>query len=386
MTPEQNDYFMQSLWSLINASENGKLTAQQMRSGLLLLWMAQSTNGYLNLSHVEAGFVCYTKSNDTMRAHLIALNKAKVLSDYSTNGTVRIKFAAYPGREMITHRRQSSSPDEQSSSPDEQLSDNDYYNCSSDARHRALYELLRASHKHHSRNFDGFAQNSSSMLVSKLDQTPTPDQVTNKLTATPTTKTDPVEHALSVTLMEAAGIWPKTAKQLADRHPFDLIRRAVGHWWCNRRSQGGQFDERPGIVITWLTNLEETVIPPLSAEFMASTLYLNHRRKSEMIVDDDAIETDDELDTTQIDWPEMHEYWAVALERMRQKLPAGTFNTWLEGSVAEFDDQRYTCTVVVDSVTKRDFLQANLRQMISREINQSTGYKLTLSIEARRRS
>jgi len=82
----------------------------------------------------------------------------------------------------------------------------------------------------------------------------------------------------------------------------------------------------------------------------------------------------------------MNEFWAVALERMRAELPATTFNTWMEGSRAEFDDRALTCTVIVDSQTKRDWLNARLRQMITREVRKSTGYNLTVTVEVRRRS
>ena len=382
MTPEQTQCFLSAIENMVNAiaSETDPINQAVVRSGLTFLWLARESNGYLNLSHDEAMTVCGTDKNGTMRRHLIQLQKSGVLQSYSTNGTVRMKFAGYAGRELVVHQRGNSVLEIPNSVLEIPEDSENSENCDPHARLRALQYLLRAHQSQFNRNFD---ETAPSKLVSKLDPTNF-SETSNLLTASP----DPVEHALTVAFLLAAGFWPKTAKQLADRHPFDLIRRAVGHWWCNRRSKGGQFDERPGIVITWLTNLEETVIPPLSAEFMASTLYLNHRRKSEMIVDDindGATETDDELDTTQ-NWPEMNEYWAVALERMREKLPAGTFNTWLEGSRAEFSDKDYSCVVVVDSVTKRDYLQSRLWQMISREINKSTGYKLTLSIEARRRS
>ena len=385
MNPEQNECFMAAVEKLIDSAD--RLTSTEFRTGILLLSVAMFGNGYANFSHEEAGLLCGTDKNATMRAHLIHLRDAGVLSDYSTNGTVRVKFAAYSGREMIVHRRSNSLAE-----PTNSLAEPTVTNKDSDSR--ALSQLLRALRsrdralsQQFPRNFD---DQPSTKLVSKLDLSSPTETGANLLTAT---AIDPVEHALSVAFLVSAGFWAKTAKELAGRHRFELLRRAVGFWWSNRRSNGGEFADKPGIVLTWLANLENTVIPEkLSTDFMCSDLYMNHMTAEEraamvqdeadsaQCVDDVALEDDDQP------WPEMNEFWAVALERMRAELPATTFNTWMEGSRAEFDDHALTCTVIVDSQTKRDWLNARLRQMITREVCKSTGYKLTVTVEVRRRS
>jgi len=399
VTPEQNEYFMAAVEKLIDSAD--RLTSTEFRTGILLLSVAMFGNGYANFSHEEAGLLCGTDKNATMRAHLIHLRDAGVLSDYSTNGTVRVKFAAYSGREMIVHRRSNSlaeptnslaEPTNSLAEPTNSLAQPTVANNDSDSR--ALSQLLRALRsrdralsQQFSRNFD---DQPSTKLVSKLDLNTPTEKGTDLLTAT---AIDPVEHALSVAFLVSAGFWAKTAKELAGRHRFELLRRAVGFWWSNRRSNGGEFSDKPGIVLTWLANLENTVIPEkLSMDFMLSDLYMNHltaderaamaqdEADSEQYVDGAALEEDDQP------WPEMNEFWAVALERMRAELPATTFNTWMEGSRAKFDDSALTCTVIVDSQTKRDWLNARLRQMITREVRKSTGYNLAVTIEVRRRS
>ena len=113
VTPEQNECFMAALKKLMLTSSEGverdgkveKLRDSELRSGLMFLWLAREANGYLNLTHSEAQSICDTDKNSTLRAYLIRLRNTGVLSDYSTNGTVRLKFSGYPGRELITHRK-----------------------------------------------------------------------------------------------------------------------------------------------------------------------------------------------------------------------------------------------------------------------------------------
>lgn len=410
MNPEQTEYFLAALQKLMLTASEGverdgkieKLRDSELRSGLMFLWLAREANGYLNLTHSEAQLICDTDKNSTLRAYLIRLRNANVLSDYSTNGTVRMKFTGYPGRELITHRREQKvlpditnllptvtnsrcgvTPDEESS----ETRDGASRVCYPTSRDRAVASLLRDTPSRVSRNFD---DQPSTKLVSKLDLISPTETEANLLTAT---AIDPVEHALSVAFLVSAGFWAKTAKELAGRHRFELLRRAVGFWWSNRRSNGGEFADKPGIVLTWLANLENTVIPEkLSMDFMCSDLYMNHRTAEEraaMVQDEaDAEQCDDDAESEDDNqpWPEMNEFWAVALERMREELPATTFNTWMEGSRAEFDDRALTCTVIVDSKTKQEWLNARLRQMITREVRKSTGYNLSVTVEVRRRS
>ena len=409
MTPEQNECFMAALKKLMLTSSEGverdgkveKLRDSELRSGLMFLWLAREANGYLNLTHSEAQSICDTDKNSTLRAYLIRLRNTGVLSDYSTNGTVRLKFSGYPGRELITHRKeQQVLPDITNSrcgvTPDEESSetrDGASRVCYPTSRDRAVASLLRDAPSRVSRNFDDYPQNLPSMLVSKLDTTNTDDSGTNLLTATAATAIDPVEEALSVALMAAAGMWMKTAKQLAKQHSFEIIRQAVGFWWCNRKSRGGEFAESPGIVLTWLRNPDTVALPKLSQEFMASDLYMNHRTKDE-IESDTRVEEFQSLpdhgDPEPYDicdlWPEESDTWNNVLSMLESELPASTYKTWLASTAAVIDEQSLTFTVVCENATTREWLSNRLRQMISRTINTVAQQRYHVQFEVRRRS
>lgn len=416
MTPEQTDCFMAALKKLMLTSSEGverdgkieKLRDSELRSGLMFLWLAREANGYLNLTHSEAQSICDTDKNSTLRAYLIRLRNTGVLSDYSTNGTVRLKFADYPGRELITHRREQKvlpditnllptvtnsrcgvTPDEESS----ETRDGASRVCYPTSRDRAVASLLRDTPSRVSRNFDDYPQNSPSMLVSKLDTTNTDDSGTNLLTATATTAIDPVEEALSVALMAAAGMWMKTAKQLATQYPFEMIRRAVAFWWCNRKSRCGEFAESPGIVLTWLRNPDTVALPKLSQEFMASDLYMHHRTKDEIEADTREAElhslpdhgAPEPYDICDL-WPGESDTWNNVLSMLESELPASTYKTWLMNTAAVIDEGTLTCTVCCENATTREWLSNRLRQMISRTINTVAQQRYHVQFEVRRRS
>jgi hypothetical protein len=68
------------------------------------------------------------------------------------------------------------------------------------------------------------------------------------------------------------------AKRLADSHGLTIVRRCVGHWWDNRN---GQF-RSPGIIVTWLDDLDNAGIPACSTEFLRSPLYRQWRTEAEI--------------------------------------------------------------------------------------------------------
>ena len=380
MTPDQQ-CFMAALETLVDSAD--RLTATEFRSGVLLLAVASLSNGYANFSHEEAGIICGTDKNATMRAHLIHLRDTGVLSDYSTNGTVRIKFAAYGGREMIVHRRRNSlaEPTNSLAEPTNSLAE-PTVDESKDEK-RALSQLLRALRSRDralsqqlNRNFDDYPQNQPSMLVSQLDLTNPPDQSTNKLTTTASSTIDPVEEARSVSFLLDAGVWMKTAKQLAKIHPFELLRRAVGFWWANRRSLGGEFDERPGIVITWLTNLEETTIPEtLPSEFMASALFRRHRAPAEIteeatvavtLVDDESPGGDE------IEYAIDDELWQVVEAALQ--LPDVAKKMWFAGAKLWRSGTRFRLSL---DAFQTHQVQNQFRPMLRRTLAQATGLAMS---------
>jgi len=396
VNPEQNECFMAAVEKLIDSAD--RLTSTEFRTGILLLSVAMFGNGYANFSHEEAGLLCGTDKNATMRAHLIHLRDAGVLSDYSTNGTVRVKFAAYSGREMIVHRRSNSlaEPTNSLAEPTNSLAEPTVTNKDSDSR--ALSQLLRALRSRDralsqqlSRNFDDYPQGNHVVVVSS-NTTPSVDG--NLLTNyTP----NALEQAQSVSILLDTDVRakPKDAYRLSKQHSFLLIREAIAHWWSNRRSVGGKFDETPGIVTHWLDNLEGFSIPKLSAAFLQSDLYQRHRTKDEM--DADLIESTPQLQPDQCDpeqepegssdtWPGESDTWNNVLSMLESELPASTYKTWLASTAAVIDEQSLTCTVVCENATTREWLSNRLRQMISRTINTVAQQRYHVQFEVRRRS
>lgn len=413
MTPEQTEYFMAALNNLLLAASEGvtrdeefiQLRDSELQSGLRLLWMGKESNGYVNFSHDEALILCGTSAKSTLRYHLMRLRNAGILRTYSTNGTVRAKVAGYPGSELIVHERsRTASTNSRTASTNSRMGSTDVIECSESreqgSRDRAAGQLLRAAGsrdraagQHYNRNFDDYPQNLPFMLVSKLDTTNTDDSGTNLLTATATTAIDPVEEALSVALMAAAGMWMKTAKQLATQYPFEMIRRAVAFWWCNRKSRGGEFAESPGIVLTWLRNPDTVALPKLSQEFMASDLYMHHRTKDEIEADTREAElhslpdhgAPEPYDICDL-WPGESDTWNNVLSMLESELPASTYKTWLMNTAAVIDEGTLTCTVCCENATTREWLSNRLRQMISRTINTVAQQRYHVQFEVRRRS
>lgn len=409
MTPEQAQYFLEAMKSLLLAGSEGievegklmRLRDSEFHTGARLIWLGKESNGYVNMTHEEAMSLSGTSAKSTLRYHLMRLRDVLVLRSYSTNGTVRAKIAAYPGSELIVHDRNSrtaSTNSRMGSTPDDENSESREWG----SRDRAAGQLLRdagsrdrAAGQHFNRNFD---DSDPSKLVSKSDLTDPSKRATNELTAV----IDPVEEALSVAFLLKAGFWAKTAKQLAKLHRFELLRRAVGFWWCNRRSTGGEFDERPGIVIRWLADLESVVIPPLSSEFMASDLYRNHRTKDE-IAEDEVAEADEEvfepqivddddpplLDETAADEsadPHLVQIWQMVLTRIQHQIPLSTYNTYLYGTQPHsMDEDTSTLRVLCSNPYQQDFIANRLRQLIKRTLASVTGRQIDIDVKPRRR-
>lgn len=421
MTPEQFEIFLAAMKSLLLAASDGvemddgktvQLRDSEFHSGARLIWMGKESNGYVNLSHEEALSLCGTSAKSTLRYHLMRLRDAGVLRMYSTNGTVRVKVTGYPGSEMIIHERARTVSEKTltASTNSRTVSTNSRTGstcCEKDdterergSRDRAAGQLLRAAGsrdraagQHYNRNFDDYP-NVCDPLVSKLvsNTITETEKITNSLTAT---TIDPVEEALSVAFLKAAGFFPRTAIELAKKHPFELLRRAVAFWWSNRRSKGGEFAETPGIVLAWLKNQDSTVIPAMSNDFFGSELFWNHLTSAERddleregrnqpepdMFEEYAIDVDEPAN-----WPAENEIWNQALALLESELPASTYKTWLTSTAAVIDEQSLTCTVCCDNATTRDWLANRLSQMISRTVNAVAQQRYRVQFEVRRRS
>lgn len=409
MTPEQTQQFLEAMQRLLIASSEGvdiegeliKLRDAEFQSGARLLWMSKESNGYVNFSHEEAMNLCGTSAKATLRYHLLRLRKAGVLRMYSTNGTVRAKFEGYSGAEMIVHTRTPStktltvSTRTRTVSASDEKSTEKREQCSRD---RAAGQLIRAAGsrdraagQHPSRDFADYPQSQPAMLVSQLDHTNIPERDANRLTATSTI--NPLEEAQSMSLMLDVGFWPNTAKSLAKTYPFDLIRRAVAHWYMNRRSVGGEFAEKPGIVVTWLNNPDDTSIPVLSRAFTETDLYRRHRTKSELVGDteqerqrqaeeaaaqsqvavvEDASEISDPIDPDPTADDEIASAWQAALARIQAEIVPSSFKAWFSVLVvAEVSDNVWT--IAAPNQTVKAQVEQRFTPMLRRALGAVVG-------------
>lgn len=282
MTPEQIETFFQTFEKLIDNAD--VLTSTEFRTGVLLLAVAMQDSGYANFSHEEAGIICGTDKNATMRAHLIHLRSAGVLSDYSTNGTVRIQFSGYAGKRMIVHRRGEllAEPTKSLSEPTKSRAQPTVDGASEDKR--ALSQLLRALRsrdralsQHPSRNFDDYPQSSPSMLLLLNNNNITADQTGNKQQQQPTAN-DPEAHAIAFLLLKNVGMWANVANPLVNEFPLTHIRRAVCEFAMNPSKY-----RSAKIIDTWLR--QGAPLAEISEQFRQSELHLKHRTKQEIAED-----------------------------------------------------------------------------------------------------
>jgi len=107
-------------------------------------------------------------------------------------------------------------------------------------------------------------------LVDCLIDLPDPEIDTNQSNNQARVREEDCDRAEA--LLVEVGIAPDKAKALAE-HGFDFVRRAVAHWFTQRKEVGGRYDNHPGIVIYWLANPGKAGLPSqLPAEWFYSEL------------------------------------------------------------------------------------------------------------------
>jgi hypothetical protein len=119
------------------------------------------------------------------------------------------------------------------------------------------------------------------LLVSNYPPS-TDEELTNKPTRT---NRQTWEAPLSYRLLtdKRIAMSKPAAERLAKAHPFDEVRDAVAHWYINRVAK---FGDHPGIVIHWLDNSDEFIIPTLAAEFRRSDIWRDYRTPDEIAEDE----------------------------------------------------------------------------------------------------
>ncbi len=284
----------------LNQIDQADLTAAQYRAVRRLLDVAAAT-GHAKLTKEHCSKLCSTTSEGAMRRLLGSLQQAGIIH-YSTNGFVYIDFTAWSANgqqwlaepnEPITAASKSDHPRadlargradldhaaiEDEPVDDKPASKSDHPRADL-ARGRADLDLPRADLDHN--EAATYTRARTGELVSLLDPILSLEEdLTNKLTP------DPESQALSFALLTYIRVKPAAlAKQLASDHSLFTIREAISHWWFNRKSLGGQFEETPGIVVYWLNNWQSAGVPALSAHFQRTELYRNFRTQAEQAAD-----------------------------------------------------------------------------------------------------
>lgn len=273
--------------------EVAELSAAQYRTARRLLDRA-GHDGQLLLSLDEALTIAGTTALGTLRGHLIALARAGILRYSNARGALLVGFLAWPvitqranlitpRSNVITQRANLITPRSQM----EPTEPNDELNRAPDDQNRASHDQNRAPDDQIC-SPDDHLGGIKGGLVGWIDHSLIPSEESNQPTnpITPNLeggpKPDPVEHALSLAMLAAAGVAPVAAKAIADAHPFALVQRAVGFWWDNREAKF----KSPGIIVYWFKNLETAGIPvELSAQFRRSDLYRRHRTRAQIEAD-----------------------------------------------------------------------------------------------------
>jgi len=244
--------------------DQADLSAAEYRAVRRLLDVA-ATTGHAKLTKEHCSTLCCTTSDGATRRLLGSLQRAGLIH-YSTNGFVYVDFVAWSpaatiDQEWVDETNESLTVDKKSDHP---RAKSDHPRALLDHDEAATYTHARA------RGVCLFVD----PILSNQE-----DLITNKQTP------DPEEQALAFALLSFLRVKAPVAKELAGQHSLQTIREACSHWWFNRKSAGGQFEETPGIVVYWLNNWQSAGVPALSPHFQRSELYRNFRTATELAAD-----------------------------------------------------------------------------------------------------
>jgi len=373
----------------INQSE---LPASTKANALALLSLAHHDNGHCTISWQNLARVFGHISVARSRRHL-GMMQAIGLIHYSSNGDelIYINFKAWSrvdARKTTTEwsKNDQSMVEKRASTRDpEQEGPNSDLTAIMGARNTTT-EWTENARGRAKNDHDLYA--SAPAEVSQLVSTdPLPDtELTNKLAPPgPTPKRQVWEAPLSFRLLtdKRVAMSPKVAERLAANHPYHHIRDAVAHWWEGRKSVGGQFDERPGLVIFWLDNPEEFTIPVMSDTARSSDLFRCYQTPDELAAEQAAVDEAQRLaDEEQQALPAAaaptkaepepgtpEAYW----QQVRKELEieqAGTFDRWLDGTyVLAYIQETNAFGIVLPDATRADWIRHRLAKQIVRKLS-----------------
>ena len=369
----------QSMQTAIRQIDTADLSAAQYRAARRLLDVAGQT-GHVKLTKSHANERCATTTDGATRRLLGGLQAAGIIH-YSVNGFVYVDFTAWSPMDKLTHPR--------TFAEQEWLEETDV-NLTGDKKSdhgRALldHENAKSDHPRALLDREGVATYTPAHaggVCLFVDPDPIPSteiNQTNKQTP------DPESQALSFALLTHVRVKAAVAKELAALHPLTRVREAVSHWWFNRKSVGGTFEETPGIVVYWLTNWQAAGVPALSPHFYRIDLYRNHRTQVE-IADDNQIEADAQAalarpavmpsqpvvipshqptPTTPPATDPNAAIWSQLLAELKLTMQPTVYNQWVAGAtVASVEGNAWR--IVAPNAQALDYLNAQLSNKVRR--------------------
>lgn len=370
-------------------------------NGLRLLELAHPDNGHVVLFWPE---LCelWQCAPGTARRHLGLLHQAGVVH-YSTNGDgcAYITFrhlsrvgARNPSKISTENARGRAvqTADEAAEQPfDARGISESARGISENARGRAesVEKIDVSSHAHAGAQLVGW-------LVGSIDQSdpePTnqpaaaPEPAPTEPVATPPT----VEAAVAAAGLLRVRMRGDQAKAIAANVPLPIIREAVGAWWTGRKAVGGQYENQPGLVVTWLREWHRTGAtpwpdPPASwehdplCELMRTPAEKDARAAAEQAARDAMIAADEEwassppaaaappLPPKPKPQPGTAEaYWAQLQADFALHQPAGGVDGILRDSrVIDYTDGAFT--VALADGERVDWAEKKLRNQVKRRL------------------
>jgi len=276
--------------------DQADLSAAEYRAVRRLLDVA-ATTGHAKLTKEHCSTLCCTTSDGATRRLLGSLQRAGLIH-YSTNGCSTVCFVTWDAADRrvqecvhepsdsLTAANDSDHPRAKRDHPralldhDEADETNESLTVDKKSDHpRAKSDHPRALLDHDEAATYTHARARGVCLFVDPILSNQEDLITNKQTP------DPEEQALAFALLSFLRVKAPVAKELAGQHSLQTIREACSHWWFNRKSAGGQFEETPGIVVYWLNNWQSAGVPALSPHFQRSELYRNFRTATELAAD-----------------------------------------------------------------------------------------------------
>lgn len=184
---------------------------------------------------------------------------------------------------------------------------------------------------------------------------------------------------------------PRIADRLADDHSYWEVRDAVAHWYTGRELVGGKFENTCGIVIKWLDNPKDFVIPTLSEEFRRCDLYRDHRTPDEKAAEQAALDEAQRLEEQDLADPP-DEQPAVDPDAHDEPVPGspeahwqqvkcelqleqgGTFDRWVNDThVISHEEESNTFLIALPDAYRYDWVVNRLSKQIKRKLAVITG-------------